>query len=55
LVGGATLANFLVAHSEVSMPMLRRNALSTLVAVPVDAEPVAVATEPAAGRAVERP
>lgn len=55
LVGGATLANFLVAHSEVSMPMLRRNALSTLVAVPVDAEPVAVATEPAAGGAVERP
>lgn len=44
LAGGATLANFLVAHSEVSMPMLRRNALSTLVAVPVDAEPAAVAT-----------
>jgi len=68
LAGGATLANFLVAHSEVSMPMLRRNALSTLVAVPIEAEPAAVATsvprsadpapvttDPAAGSAVERP
>lgn len=55
LAGGATLANFLVAHSEVSMPMLRRNALSTLVAVPVDAEPAAVATDPGTVDAVERP
>ena len=68
LAGGATLANFLVAHSEVSMPMLRRNALSTLVAVPVDAEPAAaasaapppadpapVATDRAAGAAAEGP
>lgn len=54
LVGGATLANFLVAHSEVSMPMLRRNALSTLVAVPVDAEPAAVDTDPATVVTVER-
>jgi negative regulator of sigma E activity len=55
LAGGATLANFLVAHSEVSMPMLRRNALSTLVAVPVDAEPAAVATDPGTVDTVERP
>jgi negative regulator of sigma E activity len=68
LAGGATLANFLVAHSEVSMPMLRRNALSTLVAVPVDAEaasaapavplpadPVPVTTDAPVDRAVERP
>ena len=68
LAGGATLANFLVAHSEVSMPMLRRNALSTLVAVPVDAEtasvapavplpadPVPVTTDSPVDRAVERP
>lgn len=68
LAGGATLANFLVAHSEVSMPMLRRNALSTLVAVPADAdasavappvprpaEPAAVTAAPEAGRTVERP
>ena len=68
LAGGATLANFLVAHSEVSMPMLRRNALSTLVAVPVDAEaasaapavplpadPVPVTTDTPVDRAVERP
>ena len=68
LAGGATLANFLVAHSEVSMPMLRRNALSTLVAVPSEGEPAVAApqaplpvssgsatTDPAAGSAVERP
>lgn len=68
LAGGATVANFLVAHSEVSMPMLRRNALSTLVAVPADAdasavappvprpaEPAAVTAAPEAGRTVERP
>ncbi len=68
LAGGATLANFLVAHSEVSMPMLRRNALSTLVAVPIEAEAAVAApqaplpvwsgpatTDPAAGSAVERP
>ena len=46
LAGGATLANFLVAHSEVSMPMLRRNALSMLVAVPVDPEASAAAAPP---------
>lgn len=36
LQGGASLANMIVAHSEVSAPMLRRNALSTLVTVPVE-------------------
>lgn len=63
LAGGATLANFLVAHSEVSMPMLRRNALSALVAVPVEPESAAadpaVPADPAASSAappaVERP
>ena len=32
----ATLVNFVIAHSEVSTPMLRRNAISALVAVPVE-------------------
>ena len=32
LMGGAMLANFVVAHSEVAAPLLRRNALSSLVA-----------------------
>lgn len=62
LAGSATLANFLVAHSEVSMPMLRRNALSTVVAVPVEPEgQLAVSAVPSpatpdpTGAAVERP
>ena len=32
LMGGAMMANFVVAHSEVAAPLLRRNALSSLVA-----------------------
>ncbi len=32
LMGGAVMANFVVAHSEVAAPLLRRNALSSLVA-----------------------
>ena len=34
LMGGAMMANFVVAHSEVAAPLLRRNALSSLVADP---------------------
>ena len=34
LMGGAVMANFVVAHSEVAAPLLRRNALSSLVADP---------------------
>ena len=34
LMGGAAMANFVVAHSEVAAPLLRRNALSSLVADP---------------------
>ena len=34
LMGGATMANFVLAHSEVAAPLLRRNALSSLVADP---------------------
>lgn len=40
LVGGATLATFLVAHSEVSMPLLRRNSLSAVVVDPAAADTV---------------
>ena len=45
LAGGATLANYLVAHSEVSMPMLRRNSLSTVVVEPVEPEPPPVSAK----------
>lgn len=38
LLGGATLATFLVAHSEVSMPLLRRNSLSAVVVEPAAAD-----------------
>ena len=31
-MGGAMMANFVVAHSEVAAPLLRRNALLSLVA-----------------------
>jgi negative regulator of sigma E activity len=34
LLGGAALANFVVAHSEVATPLLRRNVISALVADP---------------------
>lgn len=34
LLGGASLANFVVAHSEVATPLLRRHVLSALVAAP---------------------
>ena len=34
LLGGAALANFVVAHSEVATPLLRRNVLSALVTDP---------------------
>lgn len=55
LVGGATLANFLVAHSEVSMPMVRRNALSTLVAETVEPVDAVAVSEPSAPASASAP
>lgn len=58
LIGGAAFANFVVAHSEVATPMLRRNVLSSLVADPQaqfdEIEPPPTGRLPPAG-AVEGP
>jgi negative regulator of sigma E activity len=53
LLGGAALANFVVAHSEVATPLLRRNVISALVADPearleeIDAPPAGGLPPPA--------
>jgi negative regulator of sigma E activity len=46
LVAPAQLANYVVAHSEVSMPLSRRNLLSALVADGAGEEPVFAEVEP---------
>ena len=53
LLGGAAFANFVVAHSEVATPLLRRNVISALVADPearleeIDAPPAGGLPPPA--------
>jgi negative regulator of sigma E activity len=53
LLGGAAFANFVVAHSEVATPLLRRNVISALVADPqarleeIDAPPAGGSPPPA--------
>jgi negative regulator of sigma E activity len=53
LLGGAALANFVVAHSEVATPLLRRNVISARVADPearleeIDAPPAGGLPPPA--------
>ena len=49
LLGGASLASFLVAHSEVSMPLVRRNSLSAVVVEPVAADAGAPVVVPPSG------